>query len=90
MKKTLLIIAASLFVSASAYAQYPEDFTKPQADSTIRLRHSEIGDLQSQVGKTKADAEKAAADVQQRMADNTKCRENLYSMLGSDRNGYNA
>jgi nucleoid-associated protein YgaU len=94
MKKTLLIIAASLFVSASAatsaFAQYPEDFTKPQADSTIRLRHSEIGDLQSQVGKTRADAEKAAADVQQRMADNTKCRENLYSMLGSDRNGYNA
>ncbi len=94
MKKTLLIIAASLFVSASAatsaFAQYPQEFTKDQADSTIKLRHTEIGDLQSQVSRTKADADKAAADVQQRMADNTKCRENLYAMCGSDRNGYNA
>lgn len=90
MKQTILLAIASLFVSVAAYAQYPEDFTKDQADSTIKLRHTEIGDLQSQLTKTRADADKATADAAQRMADNGKCRENLYAMLGSDRNGYNA
>src|ERR1044071_4215594 len=90
MKKTLLIASASLLITSAAFAQYPEEFTKDQADSTIKLRHTEIADLQSQIAKTKADADKATADAAQRMADNTKCRENLYAMLGSDRNGYNA
>jgi nucleoid-associated protein YgaU len=90
MKKTLTLAIASLFVAASAYAQYPEDFTKDQADSTIKLRHTEIGDLQSQIATTKASADKANADLGMRMSQNTKCLDDLYAMLGSDRNGYNA
>jgi hypothetical protein len=90
MKKTLLIAAASLLIAVGARAQYPQDFTKDQADSTIKFRTAEIGDLKNQVSKTQADAQKASSDLQQRMADNTKCRESLYAILGSDRNGYNA
>ena len=87
--KTLLL-GASLLVSTAAFAQYPENFTKDQADSTIKFRQSEISGLKSDISKAQADAQKANADLQQRMADNTKCRESLYAMLGSDRNGYNA
>ena len=85
-----LILGASLLIGSAAYAQYPESFTKDQADSTIKFRQSEIAGLKSDIAKTQADAQKANADMQQRMADNTKCREALYAMLGTDRNGYNA
>ncbi|HZK76924.1 MAG TPA: hypothetical protein VFD13_08460 [Candidatus Kapabacteria bacterium] len=88
--KTILILGVSLFIGANAYAQYPENFTKDQADSTIALRQTEIAGLKSEVSKTQADATKATSDAQQRMADNTKCQDDLYAMLGSDRNGYNA
>ncbi len=90
MKRTLLIACASLLIAGGARAQYPEEFTKDQADSTIKFRTTEISGLKSDLAKTTADAAKAAADVQQRMSDNTKCRESLYAMLGSDRNGFNA
>ncbi len=93
MKNTLkaaLLLGVSLFIGANAYAQYPEDFTKDQADSTIKYRTNEVNDLKSQVASTQAQAQKAASDLQQRMADNTACRDALYAMLGSDRNGYNA
>lgn len=88
--KTILILGVSLLIGSNANAQYPENFTKDQADSTIALRRTEIAGLQSEVSKTQADATKAASDAQQRMADNTKCQDDLYAMLGSDRNGYNA
>ncbi len=89
-KKIILMLGVSLLIGVNAYAQYPEDFTKDQADSTIKLRQSEVSGLQSDVAKIQAAAQKAASDVQQRMADNTQCRDALYAMLGSDRNGYNA
>src|SRR5437879_5987827 len=85
-----LLFGASLLIGGAAYAQYPESFTKDQADSTIKFRQSEISGLKSDISKAQADAQKANADMQTRMADNTKCRESLYAMLGSDRNGYNA
>lgn len=88
--KTILMLGVSLFMAANAYAQYPVDFTKDQADSTIAFRQTEIAGLKSDVAKAQADATKASSDAQQRMADNTKCQDDLYAMLGSDRNGYNA
>ncbi|HET6401047.1 MAG TPA: hypothetical protein VFH95_06560 [Candidatus Kapabacteria bacterium] len=88
--KTILMLGVSLLMGANAYAQYPENFTKDQADSTIAFRQTEISGLKADVDKTQADATKATSDAQQRMADNTKCQDDLYAMLGSDRNGYNA
>ena len=85
-----LVGCASLLFSIKAFAQYPEDFTKDQADSTIKFRQSEVDGLKSQVAKTQGDAQKASSDAQQTMADNTKCQDDLYAMLGSDRNGYNS
>ena len=90
MKNLLLIAAASLFIAGSARAQYPEEFTKDQADSTIKYRTAEIATLNADIKTAKAGTEKATADLTQRLADNNKCRESLYAMLGSDRNGYNA
>jgi nucleoid-associated protein YgaU len=89
-KKTILMLGVSLLIGASAHAQYPQDFTKDQADSTIKFRTTEVAGLKDDVAKARADATKATADVQQRMADNTNCRDALYAMLGSDRNGNNA
>ncbi|SRR5579883_458815 len=92
--KMILFAAASLLISASvsttAFAQYPQDFTKDQADSTIKYRQNEVSGLKNDVAKAQADAQKTTNDAQQRMADNTKCREALYAMLGTDRNGFNA
>jgi nucleoid-associated protein YgaU len=88
--KIILILCVSLLIGANAYAQYPENFTKDQADSTIKFRQSEVAGLKADVDRTQADATKASSDAQQRMADNTKCQDALYAMLGSDRNGYNA
>lgn len=88
-RNLLMLCLVALSVS-SARAQYPAEFTKDQADSTITFRRSEISGLQADLNKAQADLNKANSDLQQRMADNTKCRESLYSMLGSDRNGYNA
>ena len=87
---SILLLGASILMSVSARAQYPEDFTKDQADSTIKLRQSEISGLKSDLATAQAGAQKANADLQQRMADNSKCRDALYAMLGTDRNGYNA
>jgi hypothetical protein len=88
--KASFLVCASLLAGSTAFAQYPQDFTKDQADSTIAFRRSEITTLQTDLSNTQASATKTAADLQQRLADNTKCRESLYSMLGSDRNGYNS
>ncbi len=88
--KSILIFGVSLLISSNAHAQYPQDFTKDQADSTIKVRTAEVSGLKSDVAKTQADATKASSDLQQRMADNSQCRDALYAMLGSDRNGYNA
>ena len=88
--KTLLVVGVSLLMGANAHAQYPQDFTKDQADSTIKFRTSEVAGLKSDLADAQAKAQKTTADVQQRMADNTNCRDALYAMLGSDRNGYNA
>jgi nucleoid-associated protein YgaU len=85
-----LLLGASLLIAGTALAQYPQEFTKDQADSTIRFRQNEITGLKSDIAKAQADAQKTTSDMQTRMADNTKCREALYAMLGTDRNGYNA
>lgn len=89
MRKQLYVLGG-LLLSTAAFAQYPADFTKDQADSTITLRRSEISDLQNQVNTTTSNATKAAADATQTLADNTKCQEALYAMLGSNRAGFNA
>ena len=49
MKNLLLIAAASLFIAGSARAQYPEEFTKDQADSTIKFRTAEIATLNADI-----------------------------------------
>jgi len=85
-----LLLGASLLMAGTALAQYPQDFTKDQADSTIRFRQNEITGLKSDISKAQADAQKASSDMQMRMADVNRCRESLYSMLGTDRNGYNS
>ncbi len=88
--KSGLAACAIVLFAASAQAQYPETFTKDQADSTILFRRTEITNLQNSVNQTQADATTATNSLTQRISDNSKCRESLYSMLGSDRNGYNA
>jgi hypothetical protein len=100
MKKLSMIFAALIMLAyvSSAMAQernkynsnYPEDFTKDQADSTISARKSEINTLEQELKATNDAIAKANADLQQRMADNDKCKNDLYAMCGSDRNGYNA
>jgi nucleoid-associated protein YgaU len=97
MKRTSIILAAvMLFVLAgNAVAQneydpnYPKDFTKDQADSTISYRNNEISSLRDQLRSTNDAVAKASADLQQRMADNDKCKNDLYALCGTDRNGYN-
>jgi nucleoid-associated protein YgaU len=93
-KNYILIAAASLIFSMAvwqtAFAQYPEDFTKDQADSTIKFRQNEIAGLKADLANSQASAQKATSDAQQRMSDISNCRDALYAMLGSDRNGYNA
>ena len=89
MKKHLLVLGG-LLLSSTAFAQYPQDFTKDQADSTIAFRRTEITNLQTDINTTTANASKAASDATQTLADNSKCQESLYAMLGSDRNGFNA
>jgi len=88
--KNLVAAGIVLCSVATAQAQYPAEFTKDQADSTIAFRHTEISNLQADVNRVQGDVTKATADLQQRTADVNKCHESLYSMLGSDRNGYNA
>jgi predicted nuclease with TOPRIM domain len=90
-KTTFFAIALGVGMTAStAFAQYPADFTKDQADSTIAFRRSEITTLQGQVSQAKADVTKTNSDIQTRMAEANSCRDALYAMLGTDRNGYNA
>lgn len=92
MKRTsLFAIALGVGLTAStAFAQYPADFTKDQADSTISFRRSEITTLQGQVNQAKSDVTRTNTDIQTRMSDVNSCRDALYAMLGTDRNGYNA
>jgi nucleoid-associated protein YgaU len=91
MKKVSILSAFFVMLLAgSVFAQYPEDFTKDQADSTIVFRRSQITRLDSDVKLANDQVAKAEADIKQRMADNTKCREDLYALCGTDRNGYNA
>ncbi len=77
-------------LAGSVFAQYPENFTKDQADSTIAARRAQITSLESELRMTNDAISRAQADIQQRMADNTKCIDDLYAMCGTDRNGYNA
>src|SRR4051812_30481909 len=98
MKKLSMIFAllAMLVFTGTTSAQernkynsnYPEDFTKEQADSTISARNSEIKSLENDLNTTKAAIDKANADLQQRMADNDKCKNDLYALVGTDRNGF--
>lgn len=93
MKKHVIVFGGLLLsglIASTAFAQYPQDFTKDQADSTISFRHTEISNLQSQISTTTDNATKAGNDATQMLADNTKCQESLYAMLGSDRAGFNA
>ncbi len=92
MKTTILCLIAVLgcCFATSAFAQYPENFTKDQADSTIAYRRAEIDKLKAELQKANDDIAKANADLQQRMADVNSCRDALYALCGSDRNGYNA
>ncbi len=100
MKKTSILVVALLVLTwvGIANAQerneynsnYPEKFTKEQADSTIAYRNSEINSLRSELETINGAIIKANADLQQRMTDNDKCKNDLYAMCGSDRNGYNA
>lgn len=92
MKKILIYSIALLgFVFAtSAFAQYGENFTKDQADSTIKYRRTEIEKLEADLKTTNDAIAKTNADIQQRMADVDNCRNSLYALCGSDRNGYNA
>ena len=79
MKKVIVMLSA-LFViclAGSVSAQYGEKFTKDQADSTIAVRHSQISSLESELKATNDAIAKANADIQQRMADNTKCLDDL-------------
>lgn len=87
----ILAIAALLTITAtSAFAQYPAEFTKDQADSTITLRRSEISRHESDLRAAQAELGRLNSDIQTRMASISSCQQALYSMLGSDRNGYNA
>src|SRR4051812_13340241 len=90
MKKLSIIFAMLAMVAfvSNATAQernkynpnYPEDFTKDQADSTISARNKEISSLQDELNPTNSSITKANADLQQRMADNDKCKNDLYAL----------
>jgi len=86
----VLALGIAAVASTSAYAQYPDDFSKDQADSTIAFRRTEVSQLSTDLGQANDAVTKATADLNTRTNDNSKCRDDLYSMLGSDRNGYNA
>jgi hypothetical protein len=91
MKQVSYLAALFVIVMAgSAFAQYPEDFTKDQADSTISVRRTEISKLEADLKATNDAITKAQADLQTRMAENTKCKDDLYALCGTDRNGFNA
>lgn len=91
MKTINYIIALFVMLTAgSVFAQYPEDFTKDQADSTISHRRMEVSKLEADLKTANDDIAKAQTDLQQRMADNSKCKDDLYALCGTDRNGYNA
>lgn len=90
-KTTFFAIALGVGMTAStAFAQYPADFTKDQADSTISFRRSEISTLQGQLNQAKSDVTRTNTDISTRMAEVNSCRDALYALLGTDRNGYNA
>ena len=100
MKRISIIFAALIVLSLTGISSaqernkynsnYPEDFTKEQADSTIAYRNNEINSLRDQLRTTNDGITRASADLQQRMADNDKCKNELYALCGTDRNGYNA
>jgi hypothetical protein len=90
IKLFLFALGFAALAAPQVYAQYPEDFSKDQADSTISFRRQEITQLNTDLGAANDAVTKANTDLQQRIADNGKCRDDLYAMLGSDRNGYNA
>ncbi|HET6511321.1 MAG TPA: hypothetical protein VFH43_03955 [Candidatus Kapabacteria bacterium] len=90
-KTTILSIALGVGMTAStAFAQYPAEFTKDQADSTISFRRTEISRLQGELNQVKSDVTRTNTDITTRMSEVNSCRDALYSMLGTDRNGYNA
>ncbi|MEP7235380.1 MAG: hypothetical protein ABI778_08805 [Ignavibacteriota bacterium] len=99
MKKYSILFAALLVMTFATVASaqrneynsnYPADFTKDQADSTMAYRNNEINLLKTEIQTTNDAIAKANADLQQRMADNDKCKNDLYAMCGTDRNGFNA
>ncbi|MDP4219665.1 MAG: LysM peptidoglycan-binding domain-containing protein [Bacteroidota bacterium] len=98
MKKISIMLTALivLALAGTGLAQnkynpnYPEDFTKDQADSTIASRNAEISSLHQQIQSTNDATAKANTELQQRMADNDRCKNDLYALCGTDRNGYNA
>ncbi|MEI8134004.1 MAG: LysM peptidoglycan-binding domain-containing protein [bacterium] len=92
---TLFIVTALAGIASAQErnkynSAYPEEFTKEQADSTITFRSTEIVTLRADIQATNDAIAKANADLKQRIADNEKCKTDLYALCGSDVNGYNA
>ena len=98
MKNFSIILSALFVISFTGIAaaqneynpNYPKDFTKDQADSSIASRNTEISSLKQELQSTNDAIAKANSDLQQRMADNDKCKNDLYALCGTDRNGFNA
>ncbi len=86
----VLALGFAALAAPQARAQYPADFSKDQADSTITFRRTEISQISTDLSQANDALSKANAQLQQRTAESGKCRDDLYAMLGSDRNGYNA
>jgi hypothetical protein len=85
-----IALGLGLFTASTAFAQYPAEFTKDQADSTINVRRSEVQRLEGEIAAGKVELDRVNADVTRRMAEVNSCQDALYAMLGSDRNGFNA
>lgn len=93
-RNTILSFALGLGIATlsatSVFAQYPAEFTKDQADSTITLRRSEVARLEGEVANAKVELDRVNSDITARMAEVNSCQESLYAMLGSNRAGFNA
>jgi len=85
-----IALGLGLFTASTAFAQYPAEFTKDQADSTINVRRAEVTRLEGEIAGAKVELDRVNSDVTKRLAEVNSCQEALYAMLGSNRAGYNA